>query len=89
MSDVARIARDVPALLVNRPVPFVTGVVIRDAVLVPRDGDLVVVRVSYDGGDRSSGTFDFELDDSWGFESAQDAVDQLYVDLVEQLDTGR
>ena len=74
------------ALVVGRPVPFTSGVVIREAVLVPSGG--AVVRVRFEGGDHAAGTSDFEIDDSWGFTDAQDAVDQLYVDLVEQLDTG-
>lgn len=86
MTELRRLAEDVPALVVDRPVPFTTGVVIREAVLVPHDG-AVVVRVRFESGDHAVGTFDFEIDDSWGFTDAQDAVDQLYVDLVEHLDT--
>lgn len=85
---IRRLAQPVPALLVGRRVPFTTGVVIREATLAPRDGDGVIVRVRFEGGEHPPGTFDFTIDDSWGFGTTQDAVDQLYIDLLEQLDTG-
>ena len=88
MSEIGRLALDIPALLIGRPVPFTTGVVIQDAVLLPQDEDVVIVRVRFANGGRSPGTFEFELDGGWGFDTAQDAVDQLYIDLVEHLDTG-
>lgn len=88
MSKAKDLAADVPRLLRDVVVPFSDGkVVISSVALVdPRD-DAVTVRVQYAVDHMPQPPFEFEVDESWGFDTTRDVIAQLQIDLVEHVDT--
>lgn len=82
------LAAAVPALLRGTILPFTDGrVLITAAESSPASDGSALVAVTFVVDQGEVGHFEFLVDDSWGFGSTQDVIDQLRVDLVEQLDT--
>lgn len=88
MRDPRELAATVPALLRHTDVGlFGERVWIADVVLTDPQHRSVVVRVIYVVDDGDAETFDFEVDDFWEFESTEDVIDQLKIDLLEHIAT--